>query len=266
MDKILSFIAKDMKIELSYKFSFFLRIVGLIITLSIWYFLAKWIGKNIIAGTNFKYDYFAFVLVGLASTEFQNAGLRGFADKIRQNQLTGTMEALFVSPTEPFLIVWGNTLWEFCFSFVYSLIFLLIGVVLFGVEIKLSSFVGMIVVLGIAYFAFSAIGVISASFILLFKKGDPVNYAIAALSTLLAGVYYPISILPDYLRAISNFLPVTHFLKLTRGLLLDGFTISSLWGSIQYLSIFCLVLFPLSIIAFRYAYKISRIQGTLSHY
>lgn len=264
MDKLLSFILKDIKIEISYRFSFLLRILGIFVSLSIWYFLAKLIGKAIFP--YLKYDYFSYVIIGIASSEFQNAGLRGFSEKIRQNQLTGTLEALFVTPTNPFFILWGNTLWEFCYAFFYSLIFIILGITLFSIKINISSFFILIITLIIGYFAFSALGIISASFILIFKRGDPLNFALASFSTLLAGVYYPTEILPSMLKTASFFLPITHFLEIMRALLLAGSPFAAIKYSFIYLIIFSIILLPISVLCFKVAYEIALSKGTLSYY
>lgn len=264
MDKLFSFIIKDIKIEISYKFSFLLKIIGIFVSLSIWYFLAKLIGKAVFP--YLKCDYFSYVLIGIASSEFQNAGMRSFSDKIRQNQLTGTLEALFITPTNPFYILWGNTLWEFCYAFFHSVIFIILGVILFNIRINISSLLILIISLIIGYFAFSALGVISASFIMIFKRGDPLNFALASLSTLLAGVYYPVEILPSPLRLLSNFLPVTHFLKIMRELLLSGSPSETVMKSLIYLTTFVILLLPLSLLSFKISYEIALRKGTLSYY
>jgi len=264
VDKLFSFIIKDIKIEISYKFSFLLKVGGIFVSLSIWYFLAKLVGKAVFP--HLKWDYFSYVLIGIASSEFQNAGLRGFSDKIRQNQLTGTLEALFITPTNPFYILWGNTLWEFCYAFFNSIVFIILGVLLFNIKINVSSFLILIIALMIGYFAFSALGVISASFVMIFKKGDPLNFALASLSTLLAGVYYPIEILPSPLRLLSNFLPITHFLRIMRELLLSGSPSSNVMNSLSYLIVFVILLLPLSLLSFKISYEIALRKGTLSYY
>ncbi len=264
-NKIISFIAKDFKIELSYKMSFLLRIIGIFFSLFIWYFLAKWVEK-VIVESNFNYNYFAFILVGIASSEFQNSGLRGFSEKLRHNQVTGTLEALFVTPTNSFLILWGNTLWEFIYSLINSFLFIFVGYIFFGVRINITSFIGIVIALILGYLSFSAIGILSSSFILIYKKGDPVNLAISSLSVLLAGVYYPTTILPNYLKVLSNLLPITHLLKVMRGMLLEGSHMSKYADSYLYLFIFSILFLPLSLIIFKIAYKVARIKGTLCYY
>lgn len=264
-DKILSFIVKDFKVELSYKMSFVLRVVGIFFSLLVWFFLAKWIQKGIVS-SNFNYDYFAFILVGISCSEFQNGGLRGFSDKIRQNQVTGTLEALLATPTNLFLILWGSTLWEFIYSLFNSILFICVGVLFFGVKVSINSLPSVALALLLSYLAFSAIGILSSSFILVYKKGDPINLTISSLSLLLAGVYYPLSILPDYLKLISNFLPITHFLKIMRGALLEGSDIDKFASAYLYLFLFVVVLLPLSLIVFKLAYKAAKVKGTLCYY
>jgi ABC-2 type transport system permease protein len=43
------------------------------------------------------------------------------------------------------------------------------------------------------------LGIISAAFIMRFKKGNPVTWMVATASELLGGVYFPIDVLPERL-------------------------------------------------------------------
>jgi ABC-type polysaccharide/polyol phosphate export permease len=51
--------------------------------------------------------------------------------------------------------------------------------------------------------AITSIGFVSAAFILVFKKGDPLNWGFSVLSWLLGGVYYPITVLPEWLQHLA---------------------------------------------------------------
>lgn len=55
---------------------------------------------------------------------------------------------------------------------------------------------------------FMGLGVLAAAFILVFKKGNPVTWAMATLSELLGGVYFPTTILPDWMQSIARWIPV----------------------------------------------------------
>ena len=101
---------------------------------------------------------------------------------------------------------------------------------------------------------------------MIFKRGDPVNWIVSSSFELLGGIYYPITILPAGLKAISHLLPITYALKALRGVLLAGYSFSQIKTEILALVAFAVVLFPLSIILFEFALKWAKRDGSLSQY
>ncbi len=61
--------------------------------------------------------------------------------------------------------------------------------------------------------AFSGLGILSASYLLIFKRGNPVNWAILGLSSVVGGMMYPISVLPMWLQYVAWLTPVTYSLE-----------------------------------------------------
>jgi ABC-2 type transport system permease protein len=122
------------------------------------------------------------------------------------------------------------------------------------------------VVLALSVVTFSAVGIISASVILVAKRGDPVAWALNVLLTLLGGVYYPVEILPVYLQRIAEFLPVTYALRAMRLALLQGFSLSALAREVAILFAFAVVLVPLSLLTFQFAVNLAKREGSLAQY
>ena len=56
---------------------------------------------------------------------------------------------------------------------------------------------------------FSCFGILSAAFILLFKRTSPIALLMEGAAWLLGGVLYPVTVLPDWLRRCSNLPPRT---------------------------------------------------------
>ena len=98
------------------------------------------------------------------------------------------------------------------------------------------------------------------------KKGDPFSWIFANLSWLLSGVYYPVSILPDWLQKVSYLIPVTHSLEGMRLALLKGYPLRDLLPSILPLLVFTVIMLPFSIWVFKYAVRIAKINGSLTQY
>jgi ABC-2 type transport system permease protein len=53
-------------------------------------------------------DYFAFVIIGVAFTDYLTISLNAFSGQIRNAQMEGTIEALFLSPIHLFLHLFKN--------------------------------------------------------------------------------------------------------------------------------------------------------------
>jgi ABC-2 type transport system permease protein len=87
-----------------------------------------------------------------------------------------------------------------------------------------------------------------------------------ALSWLLGGVYYPVDILPRFLRDAAQLLPITHALVGMRAALLEHASFAALMPQIGILGLFGLVGLPLSLLAFYWGIRWAKITGTLSHF
>jgi len=114
--------------------------------------------------------------------------------------------------------------------------------------------------------AFSAFGVISACFVLLFKKGDPLSWVLLGASGVLGGVLYPVSALPSWLEKLAQLLPLTHSLEGVRRALLAGEGLGELRREAFFLLLFAGVGLPLALVAFRWSVRRAKMTGTLSQY
>ena len=265
--KALAFIKRDITIQMSYKLSFFLQFFGIFFSVLTFYFVAKLIGDAAVPYLEpYGGDYFSFVLIGIAFESYLWTGLRSFSDSIRSGQMMGTLEAMLVTPTKVDTIIVSSALWDYVFATFRILIFLLLGVFVFGVNVSDANLFAAMIILILTIICFSSLGIISASFIMIFKKGDPVNWVFGSVSALLGGVLYPITVLPGWLRIFSYLLPITYSLRGMRHALLQGYSVGGLGLEILALVVFSVVLLPLGILCFRYAVRKAKMQGSLTQY
>jgi ABC-2 type transport system permease protein len=83
---------------------------------------------------------------------------------------------------------------------------------------------------------------------------------------LLGGVLYPVTVLPGWLQPVSYLIPLTYSLRAMRRAILTGDSLSALSPDLLALSLFAAVLLPVSFLAFRYAVKRAKIEGSLTQY
>lgn len=265
--KLFSFIRRDLLINLSYKFEFFLNCLTIFIFIGIAYFVAKLIDKSSSSYlVEYGGKYFPFVFIGILFYGFLSQALSSFSRNIRREQMIGTLEAMFVTPTKVSTIILSSSLWNFVFNLVTFLIYSLFAVLLFRVNFAGTIFLTLIVILPLTIVSFGCIGIIASAFIIVFKKGDPINWAINLFSAFFGGVYFPITLLPSKLRLISHIFPMTYCLRASRLALLKGYGLELLLPDIVALLGFCIILIPLSLMIFKFAVKKAKIDGTLTHY
>jgi ABC-2 type transport system permease protein len=272
LHKAMAFIKRDFLIEISYRSSFVFQFGGVFVSVGIWYFLSGMIrglapGIQTVAGG----DYFAFVLVGIAFYTYLSVALTSFASRVRNEQLTGTFEAMLATPTRTPLVILASSLWDFVFTSFRVVIYLGVGVIIAQaagrpIHIHLSGLIPFAIILFLTILTFCGLGIIVASVVIYMKRGEPINALITSASALLGGVFYPVESLPSWLVSASAFLPITYALRGIRRALLTGASTSELLGEIQVLAIFVVVLVPLGLTIFRWSLKAARRDGTLVHY
>jgi len=163
-------------------------------------------------------------------------------------------------------ILVASSLWAYIFGSLRVFVFLFLGAIVFGVSFAQANILAAGVILILAVVSFAVIGMISAAFIVVLKKGDPITWAFGALSTLVAGVYYPIEVLPDWLQGFSALLPLTYALNAMRHAVLQGYSLYDVRFDILALLCFSAVLLPLALLSFRLAVKRAKVEGSLVQY
>jgi ABC-2 type transport system permease protein len=262
-----AFLRRDLLNELSYKLSFFLQLLGIFPVVLMFFFLSRLVG-NTISGPLEPYggSYFPFVLIGIAVQNYLTLSLSRFSGSLRESQLSGTLEAVLATPVRLASFLMGSTAYSFVFNALRILIYLAVGTLIFNVHFNWARLPAALGVICLTIAAFCSLGIFSAGFIMIFKRGDPVNWGFNVISWLLGGVYYPVSILPDWLQKAADFIPMTHALKALRVILLTENDLSSLGGCLMDLGLWGVIGLPVSLFCFRYALNRARMLGTLGHY
>jgi len=262
--KGVDFLRRDARIELSYRLSLFTQLAHIFVTCCGFYFLARYVGGRVFPdlGT----DYFSFVLVGVAFSNYLGVSLTGYANSLRDAQMTGVFEQLLVTQTSVGTIVWGGSLYHFVMTTVHALAYLIMGATVFGASLGRANLLGAGVVVLLSVLAFSGLGILSAAMVVLFKKGNPFNWLILSASWLVCGVLYPVSVLPGWLQVVAQWNPLTSSLDALRATLLKGASLTALPAEITMLVAFAITLLPASILLFGWAVEQSKTSGTLADY
>jgi ABC-2 type transport system permease protein len=258
-----AFLKRDISLTLSYRLSFLLQIFGIFFSVASFYFLSRLFGNALVPQLEqYGGDYFSFVLIGLAFSGYLSLSLSNFSQSIREGQMMGTLEIMLLSPTRLSAMLFSSSLWPYLFTTLNVVVYLVMGALIFGFNVSQANFATALVVLILSIISFSGFGILSAAVVLVVKKGDPIAWLFGGASSLLAGVYYPISVLPDWLTPLSRILPMTYALDAMRLAMLKGYSLYE----VRFLFGFAIILTPLAFLVFRKALKRAKKEGSLIQY
>jgi ABC-2 type transport system permease protein len=260
---LLSFIKRDILITLSYKFNLALQAVKIALSLLMFYFIGETFGTAMSTHLG-KYggSYFSFVLIGYAVSIYISAGLDAISSDVRSAQVEGTLEALLCTPSSIYSILIGNSLWTFISAFIQSIVLIIFGVLFLGLKFSILIAIKSSSILILTLIIFIIIGMLSASFIMIFKRGDPIKLLLGTSSYFIGGIVFPVEVLPRPIQLLSEIIPITHSIKILRELFLTDNHTNYLNAVIK-LAIFICIISPISIALFRYAVSISKKNGSL---
>lgn len=263
----LAFLKRDFLITASYKTAFAADALGIVFKVITFYYIGAVFGEGVAPSLNaYGHDYFAFLIIGIALLDFVHTSLDTFSVSVRDSQMTGTLEVVLLSPIQLPHMVAYSSLWPYVFTAIRFLTYILSGVILFGLQISAHGIVTALVVLLLTILCFAPLGIISAAVIMLFKKGVWFQTVVNGTSVLLAGVAYPVDVLPAWAARISLYLPLTHSVSAMRQALLNGKSLAEVQGDLLALVFFASVLMPLSLWLFQLSVNRTKQLGTLTQY
>ena len=267
--RILAFVIRDFSLYVSYRMQFFLRILSVLTLVTILFFMSK-----IFSGfTDPRFpqwqDPLASWLTGLAVLSYFMTGFQSLANSIRQEQMQGTLESVLLTPINLPTVIVASSAWDFLETTFFSFLYLFFGRVIFNVHYRGSFFLAVVFLL-LTTLVLACLGILSASFTMVFKRGDPFGIFLGAGSALFSGVFFPTQLLREYagpkLGNISLLLPATYGLDGIRQVLIEGHGWSQVIQPLITLLIFLAVLLPFSLWVFARAVRKAKREGSLIQY
>ena len=162
----------------------------------------------------------------------------------------GNMELLIATPITRTELMLGKVLPYVAIGLVQTTLVLLLGLWLFHVPVRGSVFdVYSASMLLIA--ANLALGLMISTFAKSQFQAMQMTFFAFLPSILLSGFMFPFAGMPRAIRWFAEILPLTHFLRLVRGIMLRGAGIGELWRDVAALAAFTAVMMAAAILRFR---------------
>ena len=164
----------------------------------------------------------------------------------------GTIEYTFMAPLSRPVHLLGMGVFAIGYGVVRAGALFAVVAALFGLSLPDANFAGALLVLAIASISFLGIGVMTAVLPLISpEKGSQLGFVAQGIMLVVSGVYYPVSVLPEWMQVLAKISPATYALRGMRAAILDGAGLDVLWGDIWPLLLIGVVAVPLGLEIFR---------------
>src|SRR5713101_3407308 len=267
--RIYAFLVRDFRLTVSYRMQFFLRMLSILIIVTTFFFISKiFVGFTDPRFAQWRNPLAAW-LIGLAVLNYFMTGFSSLANAIRQEQMQGTLESVLLTPINVPTVIAASSAWDFVQATFFSFLYLFFGWLFFDVHYR-GSFLLALVFLLLTTMVLSCLGILSASFAMVFKRGDPFGIFLGTGSALFSGLFFPTQLINQYagsgVASISRILPPTYGLVGIRRVLIEGQTLAQVREPFVTLLIFLAVLLPFSLWVFGRAVRRAKKEGSLIQY
>jgi ABC-2 type transport system permease protein len=262
--KLPAFFRRDLLTALSYRTAFVLDWGNLLVQLFLFSLIGRLVDPNTLAGTGSS-SYVEFTAVGIALSGFMQLALTRATASIREEQLMGTLESVLLTPTSPITFTLGSVAYNVVYVPVRTLLFLVLASWLFGLGFSFVGILGVLLVL-IAFIPFVwGLGMIGAGVALTVRRGNVIAGLVGLGLTVGSNTYFPIEVLPGWLKPIARANPLTISLDAARRVL-GGEGWQAVWEAIRPLLSPAVVALILGVVSLRIALAHERAKGTLGQY
>jgi ABC-2 type transport system permease protein len=268
--RIRAFIIRDFQLALSYRVEFFIKIIWILGIVTTFFFISRIFSSFPLAKYEQWQNPLAAWLTGMAMLNYFIVGFSSLANAIRQEQMQGTLESVLLTPISVPTVILSSSAWSYVEATFNSFLYLFFGWFFFNVQYN-GSYLLALLFLVLTTFVLACLGVLSASFTMAFKRGDPFAILLGAGTALFSGVFFPKEMLQESLgnfggKALSFINPSTHGLDGIRAVLIQGKGLSEVGTPLVTLLVFLVVLLPFSLWVFGRAIKRAKREGSLIQY
>lgn len=194
--------------------------------------------------------YIDFLVPGIVGMTIMQLGLFGVAFGFVQLKRTGALRRLFATPTSPAYFLSAQVLSRLMIGL--AQVAILFGVGLwFGLQM-IGSYLVLLVIVLIGSAIFLAVGFAIAGWAKNEDQAAPVANLVSLPMLFLSGVFFPREAMPDVLRSITGFMPLTYVNEALRGVMNEGAALVDLGPQLLGMGVWAVISFVVAVWLFKW--------------
>jgi ABC-2 type transport system permease protein len=207
-----------------------------------------------------------YLLIGTSVWTYLSVTFDGVTDIINMERWEGTIEYTFMAPISRFTHMVGSCMYAVVHGMLFTFIQLIVVGVFFNLDLSHANYLTAVFMLALGSISFIGFGIATAVLPLLYtEKGMQMSFIVRSVILLISGVYYPTTVLPQWMQFLSQLSPATYVLNGLRAAIVDGKAIWSpeIWSNTWPLLVTGVISVPLGIYIFGIAERYAKRTGKL---
>jgi ABC-2 type transport system permease protein len=254
---------RDYAITRSYRNTFLLELAIGVIEILVYFYISRTFAHVSTGKLNGAPSYFDFAVVGIIVTVVIGATSTELANRVRQEQLAGTLEALFIQPLTTIEVALGLVAIPFIFAMVRAVVYITVAAVFLDLAVTHANWLGAGLMLLTTGAAMCAFGIAAGAFVLVVRRGAYFSGMLLFAMGFVSGAVFPASVLPGWVQPIGAIVPTRFAYDGLRSTLFKG---SNWGGDVVTLALFATIGVSVAICLFAGALLWSKRRASLAQY
>ena len=206
----------------------------------------------------------AILLIGAVIWAYLGMIFEVLTETVAWERWEGTIEYTFMAPLSRPVHLTGMGLFAIAYGLLQSVLLFTVVAFFFDLSLPNADFTAALVVLAIASVSFVGIGMMTSVLPLISpEKGTQLGFIAQGILLVVSGVYYPVSVLPEWMQWLATISPATYALDGVRDAILEGDGLGELHDELWPLLVIGAVSVPLGLAVFRLGERHAKRHGKL---
>jgi ABC-2 type transport system permease protein len=202
------------------------------------------------------------LLVGAVIWAFLGIIFEFVTETVAWERWEGTIEYTFMAPISRSMHLFGMGAFAVLYGLIRATILFFVVAAFIGIHMPDANFGAALALLAIASFSFLGIGMMTSVLPLISpEKGAQLGFVAQGMMLVVSGVYYPVSVMPEWMQWIAKISPATYALRGDRASIVHGAGLA--WADVWPLLLIAAIAIPLGLAVFSAGERYAKKHGKL---
>lgn len=206
--KIAVFIKRDFRLLFTYKLAFSTSFFNVVFGLFYFVLFGRMFSSTA-SNVLLPYggDFISYILIGAIGWSFLWSIMNATSVSLRSEMMVGTLESILLTSTKILTMMFSYALYGSIFGLLSISLLLIVGYFIFGISAFATASIFTVIIFILSTAMMFGFGLIFGGLTIWQKNIGGTIVLFQNISMFFCGVYFPISVLPEFLQPIVHYMP-----------------------------------------------------------